>query len=442
MVVSYVISPATLTVCQDQTAVFKFIATEVGSGNDNRVFLDQFNGSSSVNGFWVSSVPTYVTFGTEYNITYTPKSSGTITLYQYDYIVLKGPVAVVGASATVSNLVTVFVIPNTLSITSTGSSTKATATGFIDISGDDLSEIFAPLEGSSGTVTNYIVKNYGTPPAQKDLNQIFSPISSGSGLSYTTGFKVNGTDLNAIFAKYQASSDFIVRTAGSGSKTVSFPTNKTANIILVGGGGGGGNGSITNSNSYFYGGNGGEGGEIKMFKVVKMSFNISYTIGTGGAVSTNGVNSTITINSTTTTARGGLAASTVGYNANGGGNGGVRGGTGLQTGNLISNPTQGKGGTSFTYNSESYNFGGGGGGGATFYNYSITTGNVAGVNGGGNGSTKLSNISFSNYRDATNGQYGGGGGGGSAYYYPSSNPAHNTSAGAAGGDGLLVIYFT
>ena len=445
IMVTYSLTPTTtpIVIYQNQTATFTFRASGGDDLDDIVRYLGSFINITNVS-FTIPVTPNRLTYNTNYELIVGAKTTYTI-LSTPDFI---GFEAKYDASKR-SNQVTIKVLPNTLSITSTGSSTKATATGFIDISGDDLSEIFAPLEGSSGTVTNYIVKNYGTPPAQKDLNQIFSPISSGSGLSYTTGFKVNGTDLNAIFAKYQASSDFIVTTAGSGSKTVSFPSAKTAIVILVGGGGGGGSGSSIGG--YYYGGTGGAGGEIHIFKIqVTSTTTINYTIGSGGAgeygvtsVAGVGQNSTITIGSTTVTARGGGGGGVqVNYSSNAGGGGGVV--------ELIDNatnatnkdsPEPGNGGVSFTYNEVDYSFGGGGGGGGAFFFYNafgtitrVGDGPALAVNGGGKGSNNKLEGGFG----ATSGSYGGGGGGGSRH----RNSGYESSKGAAGGTGLLMVAFT
>jgi hypothetical protein len=64
---------------------------------------------------------------------------------------------------------------------------------------------FAPLTGTAGAATGFLVENYNNTGVTKDLNQIFEPLPVGGAQAEATNFLVenyNGAgqkDLNQIF---------------------------------------------------------------------------------------------------------------------------------------------------------------------------------------------------------------------------------------------------
>jgi hypothetical protein len=93
-------------------------------------------------------------------------------------------------------------IPNNNSLTNQFTNVYLIQTNYYTIqSGQkkDLSQIFAPLTGTPGPATMYIVKNFNGSGLNKNLNEIFEPYTTGSPQAPATGIKFKGIDLNQIF---------------------------------------------------------------------------------------------------------------------------------------------------------------------------------------------------------------------------------------------------
>ena len=222
----------------------------------------------------------------------------------------------------------------------------------------------------------------------------------------------------------------------SGTGTITFPSNTTAQVLIVGGGGGGG-GTASNNEG---GGGGGAGGVGVGSLTFTSNITYSISIGNGGvggiangstSFSTSGGNTTITGGTISETANGG------GYGGHAwtyqtGGNGGSGGG-GNGSGNNYPGGTSTRGSGSLTYYGNAGGSGphfqsGGGGGGAT------SIGTAGADNSGGNGG--------SGYTWTINGGvYGGGGGGGlegTSYATLGTGTAGSSSGGGGNGGSSSV----
>jgi hypothetical protein len=133
--------------------------------------------------------------------------------------------------------------------------------------GQDLGAIFQPLTSATKAPTTGFTVN-GT-----DLNQIFAKYIPGSTQSPTTGFTVNGTDLNSIFSPIQntftTTSQLITTSFENnmyGTLAINFklqPPYTKLNFVLYGGGG---NGSQPGSGNNATGG-AGSGAFIKALNI-------------------------------------------------------------------------------------------------------------------------------------------------------------------------------
>ena len=236
------------------------------------------------------------------------------------------------------------------------------------------------------------------------------------------------------------------------SGILTFNTDVTVDIFLVGGGGGGGNRSSNGgSSSYpdYGGGGGGGGGYTNTLRGISFSgeTEITVTIGAGGTAAATG--GTTSVGEYSAAGGRGGQTSTSGGNGGAGGSGGGCGGAGNDNGYGItgnSGGTNGSDGTDGYYNSggagqgtSTYEFldtqlrlfagGGGGGGGHAETSSSDRDGNGGGGGAGGGGAG-----GYSAYRAAaaTSGQANTGGGGGGAAGYRQTTPA-------AGGSGVAII---
>ena len=110
--------------------------------------------------------------------------------------------------------------------------------------GQDLGAIFQHLTSATkAPITGYTVTGYG------DLNQIFAPYIPGATTASTTGFKVNGTDLNSIFSPLQntfTTTNQLISTSYQNNIYGTLATNfklqspyTKFNFVLYGGGGDG-----------------------------------------------------------------------------------------------------------------------------------------------------------------------------------------------------------
>lgn len=233
------------------------------------------------------------------------------------------------------------------------------------------------------------------------------------------------------------------------SGVLTFNTDVTVSMFLVGGGGGGGRG--TGGSTSTGGGGGGGGGYVAHFLSIPFSKNeeIPVTIGAGGVGNNGGATSVSTYS-----ANGGL----VGYTANGGkggdgGSGGGAGGYGTgysgaggAGGSNGSDGGQGGGGyqhvgafggtgsNSTTYeflNSQLRLFAGGGGGGGGNRNGGSGSGGAGGGGNGGHGGDREDGFVATN---GSNGQANTGGGGGGA----GGSDGYSMTPGN-GGSGIAII---
>ena len=241
--------------------------------------------------------------------------------------------------------------------------------------------------------------------------------------------------------------------AGS-TNTITFPSNTTAQVLIVGGGGGGGDGATAANNS----GQGGGGGGGVGVGSLNFTANTIYTIKVAGSTGGNGGTSFIEgggiseiangggkgADSSTTTKNGGSGGGgsivnngvtggsstrgtgTLTYYGNaggdadvsGGGGGGGAGGPGAKA----SGNNGGNGGIGYTWHMNGISYGGGGGGGASDTSGTFGTG----VDGGGNGASSAAGTDGIANR-------GGGGGGGI------SLTSGTSRVGKDGGSGIVII---
>ena len=331
------------------------------------------------------------------------------------------------------------------------------------VGGQDLSAIFQPI----GTLTPVSATGYTVEG--KDLSYIFAGVSSGTQISYDTGFKVNNSnypniDLRQIFAPYNSlpfsttGSAKYTYTGGyytiifteSGTITFTSPTGNILNtkILAVGGGGGGGGGGgeawqydIDTGTGTSPGAGGGGGGIGFLNKTISNNI-YTITVGTGGA-GLNGSNKGLnggtsrfiqnTTNYLTATGGGGGGAF---YSQTGGGAGGTstsefaytsyNGGKGA---NASANGTNGSPTNPLmpiSVYGTNYYFSGAGAGGT----YLIPLGGGAGN--AGNGGIALVSSTATGMSAVSN-SYGSGGGGGS-----DSLPGFY---GGNGAQGVVIIKF-
>lgn len=326
-------------------------------------------------------------------------------------------------------------------------------TTYFLVGGNDLSSIFQPLSLGTpyGTATGFKIPN------GQDLNQIFAAYPGSGTKANTTGYQIGGNDLCNIFAKYEPFSinvsnnvnlsvttnnqnNYIIYTFTASSEvgetgdswnpgtcTISFSTNSTISVILVGGGGGGGWGI----NQYSAGGGGG-GNFLLTTANVTTGTNYSLQVGSGGAFYVtgfqNGQSSTLQGGSINLSANGGNQgqnATTSNYGSGGTSTNGGSGGNGENPGSNGSNGTYNNYTTAY---GGTLNIGGGGGGGSIGNNYSQGNGN-----GGNNGIGGTGGVSYV-YPTLANG-IGAGGGGGS-----SLSSGVGASGGGVGHSGIVIIY--
>jgi hypothetical protein len=321
------------------------------------------------------------------------------------------------------------------------------------VEGTDLSSIFQPLSlGTSyGTNTGYKVGN-------QDFNDIFAKYTGSGTKANATGYNFNGNDLCDIFAKYQPFSINVSKMANlsvtttyqngyniytfetvsqvnlniwnPGTCTITFSTNATISVILVGGGGAGGWGSNQ------YSGGGGGGGNFSLTTAnVTTGTDYSLQVGSGGSKYINGYqhgqSSSLQGGSITLSVNGGNQGQNATKSSYGTGGTSSNGGSGGNGGNPGSD---GSDGTNHNYTTDyggTLEIGGGGGGGSVG-NKSAKSGGYGGNNGTG-GIAGITNV-----KPNRNGSGAGAGGGGG----PGSNPygGSSTTSGGYGHSGIVIIY--
>lgn len=215
--------------------------------------------------------------------------------------------------------------------------------------------------------------------------------------------------------------------ASSGpTTTITFTKNVAVEIFAVGGGQAGEQGgeawegtAPNYTNSFAYGGDGGNGGETKT-ATKQLLKDVAYSVTVGGSgMSTSFDDSQHTINVTAESGAG--AAGGSGAQAKSGGSAGGDGGDGVYA--FGQNTTDG-----LLYNPSTKYGAGGGGGGATSSLGSEDPGD-GGDTGGGNGGVNTGNLGDGSPGAANTGA--GGGGGRRAIYF--------AKAGGAGGSGIVII---
>jgi hypothetical protein len=268
---------------------------------------------------------------------------------------------------------------------------------------------------------------------------------------------------------------YIETTIITSTQTISFPTDRICEVLLVGGGGGGGR-------FYSTSGSGGGGGGGVGVGTIKFKKNINYTItiGLGGdyvtnvnSIGRNGQNTSIFGTDINEIAYGGggggggaggggsggsggsggggkggatnnggiankglsssssISLSTITYFGSSGGNvvsgasGGGGGGGANNSGENNYNGNGGNGGNGYLYNGNYY--GGGGGGGRYWDEINPTIGGKGGLGGGGSGGT----LNIANYLPKNGTDNTGGGGGGDAGGWGAGK----------GGSGIVIIRY-
>jgi len=184
-------------------------------------------------------------------------------------------------------------------------------------------QVSNPTNGRSSTLANTFAPGAVTIPGytQGGASITFSPISSTTIESATTGYQSSGTDIgNSFCAKYNGY-------AGPTTGSIPVSNYSSCTIVMIGGGGGGG-GSTTalSPASPTTAGSGGDGG-ITIIRNIPLSSatTISYTVGsagTGGGGSNNivprraatvgnaGNATTVNVSGTTYSANGGSGGPT------------------------------------------------------------------------------------------------------------------------------------
>jgi hypothetical protein len=200
--------------------------------------------------------------------------------------------------------------------------------------------------------------------------------------------------------------------------SITFPSSKSAQILVVGGGGAGGQNS---SSPYTWGGGGGAGGASSL-TISSLNGTYTVTVGSGGVASSGtGSSSSLVGLVTKNGGEGGVSATTTVQGSGGSGtSGGGSGGAGAT--DPGSSPTNGSSGTAYTIPSV--------GGTSTVYGGGGSGGNYLGGPGGGTGGS--GGGASSNNSGTANTGGGGGGGNGTAGGYRS---------GGNGGSGIVKIAF-
>ena len=297
------------------------------------------------------------------------------------------------------------------------------------VGGLDLSNIFQPLvQGTDITYnTNYTVSGYG------DLRNIFAAYTGAAGTQApVTGYRVNGQDLNNIFAKMpfysilNQSADLKITTLQNNGYTglifetkqppntsegvdtcaIVFHASKHISCLIVGGGGGGGAGNYvipTSSNFTCGGGGGGGAGFINDAFNVPTNAPLSIQVASGGL----GRQATNPGQGDSTGYNGGSSSLTGGafsFIASGGG-----GGKGIGTAQGYAG---GAGGMAINNQNNTGGGGGGSGGGAWAIPSSMTARNpgpISYLNSSSNGGTVGGTGSTESYYSLTPGSGGAGG---------------------------------
>lgn len=357
-------------------------------------------------------------------------------------------------------------------------------TGFtcINASGvsQDLSGIFQPLGGGTSTVsaTGFI------DICGNDLNTLFLPATAGNYIDFSTNFLVNELDLANIFAPYgsvpftasnNSASAYAYKIVGNymeiyflENNSIFFNRNITGvQIVTVGGGGAGGqNPNTATDNGGGYGGGGGGGGYMSYLNSQELyaEQTCSIIVGEGGSAGQAGTS--VTSTNSTGSGNGGTSSftnSAISLSASGGNIGGnilsmnnnltvltsAQGGTGQGAGGNGANiygpnytdPTNGNSGTLVTLYSGNTFYVGGGGGGGGYYSSNNTSGGGLGGGGGtqyanaGTGYTNPIGTVYTANNNNPNGYDSLGGGGAGMYGNPS--PCY----GYPGGSGIVTLCF-
>jgi len=326
--------------------------------------------------------------------------------------------------------------------------------------------------------------NFDNPPINGYMNQflVFNRVLTLNEISMLAAvpsqIKFSSTESSNYLPSYSGatvttSNGYTFYTFTDITGSITFPSNVTAQVLVVGGGGGGG-GTVGNYESAGGGGGGGVGVGSLTF-TANSAYSIS--VGNGGTAgvgtnttittaSTSGSNTTITGTSISETARGG------GYGANSsnqpGGNGGSGGGgNGFGVANPGGTATTGTGSLTYygnTGGSGPNGLSGGGGGGATSagaagadasggnggsgYTWTLNGGVYGGGGGGGLEGTQYATLGTGTYGKGSGGGGNGGistvsavsglantgGGGGGAY-----GGTGNGGTGGRGGSGVVII---
>lgn len=253
--------------------------------------------------------------------------------------------------------------------------------------------------------------------------------NNNSSINY---YQQNGWDVYEI-SSITSTSDVVSYPA---TGTLSFSTDSTISLILVGGGGSGGNSKGEHC------GGGGAGGNTTLFYNISVTAGTlyNYTVGSGGNAtssgSQNGQATSITINGLTYQSAGGNGGNNGTSSGSGtGGTGSTNGGFGGNGG--MSVPTAGQNGSYLSYLTEygsTLSVGGGGGGGIQNKSGVVNAGyGYAGANGVG-GNPGVNGVIPTNYGRGIG--YGAGGGGASGF----SSDNSNIGVGSFGSSGFIVIY--
>jgi hypothetical protein len=357
------------------------------------------------------------------------------------------------------------------------------STGYFINTGDtaapvytDLSMIFQPKLYSNATES---VTGFKIPNSNKDLNEIFAPISCGYNYIKDTGYRDrdSNNDLISTFARKESlpftitndnDIDYEIRYAKIGSMQTTFNgfflrftkvninTNIVINkrnvlnpqqvfVVIVGGGGGGG--TFNTQSNFLSGAGGGAGGTVRAstfsftnytsIKIDEIQLGLGGNSGQEGGVSSIKIQTSLS--TTTITCPGGLPGNGFGipgYYRNSDGSTGTalqcNGGYG-QGSPVLGTTSKGQNGYAPTDLEDDYVSSGGGGGSQTFRTDNNNFGGINGGRGGIHGS-----VGSIEDRTGKPGKYGSGGGGGAGVLGFSNPPV--TSPGGKGGDGVSSIF--
>ena len=285
----------------------------------------------------------------------------------------------------------------------------ASATGFTNSAGNDLNTIFNPKGSTSIDYNTNMISLTG-----EDLSQVFAPYTPTAFYTVTgaTYFESTYSDYTGVVCYIPFGS---IPSSGQMTGTITFNKAVSANIIIVGGGAGGGGyytqvpgGAVPGTGNVWLGCGGGGGATITVPLTLAASNPYKFAVGQGG----NGGNTYINNLTQTSGANSYFTNGTVSYTAGGG---------------TVTSPTASTTNIGFQNSS----------GGNVKINGTAPAGFIGGGGGGGGGNAQITSVSYlmqgtggtggSNYNGLNFGQTG------STAFYTTNSLQNSLWVGGAGG---------